>query len=115
MNEFNKVNLVKMRADLNKVLAAYGDVAGCEFSLGNITFNSAEFSVKLTSKIKGAKGKSDVMLERVMKTHGLKLQGTAGRVLCGYNSKAYAYPFQYTQGGKRFKCSTESAKLYFGV
>ena len=115
MNQFNKVTLAQMRVELNNVLKAYGDIAGVDFSLGNITFAPSEFHVKLTSKIRGAKTMADSTLECFMSLNKLKKDGIGGRVLTGYNSRAKTMPFMYTRGGKSFKCSVSVAKQYFGV
>lgn len=112
---FDKSNLSTIRKDLNELMAAYGKARGIEFNLGNISFstNGNEFTVKMGANVIGAMTRADSVFESMVLRLNLKLQGTEGRVLTGYNRKAHAYPFIYSQGGKNFKCSTESAKMYF--
>lgn len=112
---FDKSNLSTIRKDLNALVEAYGKTIGVDFDFGNISFSAGEFKVKMGAKIKGAITRTDTILASLMKSHSLKTEGRDGRVLTGYNSKAYAYPFKYSQGGKNFKCSLESAKMYFTI
>lgn len=115
ITQFTKQNLPQVRADLNKILKDYADKNGMVITLGNIKFQAGEFTTKLETKIVGAVTQEDKNLERYMATYSLGKFGTAGRELVGMNTRAHAYPFIYTQGGKRFKCSIENAKMYFAT
>lgn len=112
---FNKANLPSIRKELNALVEAYGKTIGVEFNLGNISFTDGEFSVKMAAKVKGAITRTDTIFESMMTAHSLKKDGLCGRVLTGYNAKAHAYPFKYSQGGKNFKCSVEAAKRHFAI
>lgn len=111
--KFDKTTLQNIRRELNAVLAKYADANGMEISIGNIKFSDGEFEGKLNAKIKGAKTMRDSILESVMAQRGLTSNGKGGRILVGYNSRSYKYPFVYEQNGKRFKCTAESAATYF--
>ena len=113
ITKFDKATLQAIRRDLNAVLAKYAEANGMEMSVGNIKFSDGDFEAKVNAKIKGAKTMTDKILESVMAARGLQEMGTGGRKLVGYNSRSYKYPFVYEKGGKRFKCSDESAVLYF--
>lgn len=117
LKEFNKENLRDMRICLDSMLTRFGDEHGIEFKLGGIRFNAGTFGVKVDGSIKNhAQSKAvDVVLPRQMAVYKLQHQGTAGRVLTGYNARAKQYPFQYTQGGKNFKCSPTQAQAIFGI
>lgn len=114
VTKFSKQNLPMIRQDLDKILKAYADANGFTISIGNIRFSDGEFKAQLETKIVGAVTKSDKILDQMMEQYSLGQIGIGGRELVGVNPRAYGYPFQYIQGGKRFKCSVESAKLYFG-
>ncbi len=113
ISKFDKVTLQAIRRDLNAVLAKYAQANGMEMSVGNIKFSEGDFEAKVNAKIVGAKTMTDKILESVIASRGLQEVGLAGRKLVGYNSRSYKYPFVYEQNGKRFKCSTESAMMYF--
>ena len=108
--KFDRATLQNIRRELNAVLEKYASANGMEMSLGHIKFYDNDFEAKLNAKIVGAKTMKDTILESVMASHGM---GTNGRRLVGYNPRFYKYPFLYEQGGKRFKCSAESAAKYF--
>ena len=111
--KFDRATLQNIRRELNAVLEKYASANGMEMSLGNIKFSDGDFEAKLNAKIVGAKTMKDKVLESVMAARGLQEMGTGGRRLVGYNTRSYKYPFVYEQGGKRFKCSDESAAMYF--
>ena len=113
ITQFTKQNLPQVRLDINKILKAYADENGLTITLGNIKFSAGEFTAKLETKIVGAVTMSDKVFERQCAVYNLGTIGADNRVLVGYNSKAHAYPFQYTQFGKRYKCSADQAKRYF--
>lgn len=110
---FDKATLMKIRAELNEVLAKYGDEAGLEFEIGSIKFSAQSFDVPVSCKIKGGQSRKDEVLKIVMQRHNLQETGLDGRVLKSYNSRQYRYPFVYELNGKMFKCSEESACRYF--
>lgn len=114
ITEFNKQNLPTIREDLNKLLAEYTKKTGIKLSLGNITFYEGSFTAKLEATIPNAPTKSDILLEKAMTQLGLKREGRDGRVLTGYKSTRWAYPFSYIHNGRPMKCSADVAKMYFG-
>jgi len=115
ITEFNKVNLKNVREDISAILSKYAKETGIELSIGNIRFTSGTFSAKLDAKIKGAKTEVDNVLAYMMTVEKLKANGLDGRVLTKYNTRGKAYPYIYTQNGKSFKCSPDSAKRYFSI
>ena len=115
ITKFDKANLQKIRADLNAVLAKYGIDQNLELTIGNIKFSDAEFKTQLSVKVVGAKTMANKILEEEVRFLGLKMEGLGGRKLVDYKARNYAYPFIYEQNGKRFKCSAESAKIYFSI
>ena len=112
---FDKQTLNALRVELNATLADFASKHGITLQLGNISFRESEFTAKLEAKIVGAKTFADMKLERMMVAYSLGRLGRDNRVLVGLNPKAHRYPFVYEQAGKRFRCSLESAKLYFGT
>ena len=113
ITKFDKTNLNTIRAEINAVLSKYADSQGITLQLGNIKFTEGEFDAKLNAKIVGAKTRTDTILESVVASRGLQTVGLNGRKLVSYNTRSYKYPFVYEQNGKRFKCSTETAMMYF--
>lgn len=116
ISNFNKANLPSIRKELNALVKEYGQKIGVDFDFGNITFTGSEFKVRMQAQISGStvvSERKDSILAIQMDMNGLQTQGIGGRVLTGYNSRRYAYPFSYTQDGKNFKCSLISAKMYF--
>lgn len=113
ITKFTKQNLPQVRSDINKILKEYADENGFTINLGNIRFNNGEFTAKLETKIIGAVTMSDTIFERQCAVYNLGKLGIGGRELTGYNTKAHAYPFMYTQNGKNFKCTAAQAKEYF--
>lgn len=113
ITQFTKQTLPQVRQDISKILKDYADQNGMVITLGNIRFSAGEFTSKLDVKLVGVDTISDVILERQCQIYNLGKLGIGGRELTGYNRKAHAYPFQYSQGGKTFKCSAEQAKMYF--
>lgn len=111
--KFDKTTLQSIRRELNAVLAKYGNESGIELSLGNIKFTEAEFEGKLNAKIVGAKTRSDSLLESVVKSQGLCINGIGGKVLVEYKPRNYKYPYVYELNGKRYKCSAVNANIYF--
>lgn len=113
MKAFDRTNLKNIRADLNAVLAKYGKSDDITFNIGSIRFSAGEFTTKITAKLAGVKTVGDGQLEHMMKFHNLQAIGMNGRILTGYNSRAFSYPFQYVQVGKKYKCSLAKAIEYF--
>jgi|GEM_PF-2579097 len=113
MKNFDRATLATIRAELNAVLAKYGDEAGLQFELGSMKFSDQSFEVKMSCKIKGGQSMKDKALVAMMEMLNLRENGSDGRVLKAYNSRQYRYPFVYEQYGKMFKCTQEQAMRYF--
>lgn len=113
MQTFDKATLMKVRAELNAVLAKYGSEAGLEFDIGSIKFTDQSFNATMSCKIKGGQTIQDKALVQMMQILNLQKNGLDGRVLKSYNSRQYRYPFIYEQYGKMYKCSQEQAQRYF--
>lgn len=113
INEFNKVNLKNVREDISAILSKYAKDNGIEISIGNISFNAGSFTTKMEAKVIGAKTKEDSVLEFMIATNGLTKTSKCGKTLVGYNTRGKAYPYIYEDGGKRFKCTELTARMYF--
>jgi hypothetical protein len=111
-SNFNKPNLMTLRAELLKVLKEHGP-EGIEFTLGNIKFSDSECTIALSAKIEGAKTMTDVMLETRCAALGLQIVNKSGWKLVGYKPKNWKMPFLFERDGKTFKCSEDQAKFYF--
>ena len=113
--KFDKSTLKALRTEMQEVMNKYAVKANLDINVGNMRFSDAEVTIKVEAKIKGATTRTDQILEMMMKTNGLKATNSNGDQLTGYNSRAKAYPFQYTCGttGKKYKCSTQQAKFKF--
>jgi len=112
-SNFDKKNLMILRAELEKVLKAHGP-EGIEFSLGNIKFSDAECKIELKAKIEGRKTATDLVLEHECKALGLRMVNDQGWKLVGYKAANWKMPFIFERDGKSFKCSEVQAKFYFG-
>jgi hypothetical protein len=113
IKRFDKSNLNLIRGDINKILESYAKKNGITIKLGNIRFSEGEFSSKIEAKIPGIETMDDTILKSVMASSKLNKNGRDGRVLVSYNTRSRAYPFVYSQNGKMYKCSKESAQFYF--
>ena len=115
--KFDKANLKSLRAEMQAVLEKYGMSSNLEIEVGNMRFSEAEVEIKVKAKVKGAKTRTDSILESMAKIHGLKLKNSFGDELVQYNSRAYKMPFVYKCGktGKMFKCDDRSAKTRFAA
>lgn len=113
--QFDKTTLKSLRSEMQAVMDKYAVKANLDINVGNMRFSDAEVTIKVEAKIKGKTTRTDQILEMMMKSNNLKATNSNGDQLTGYNSRAKAYPFQYTCGttGKRFKCSTDQAKYKF--
>jgi hypothetical protein len=113
--KFDKSTLKALRSEMQEVMNKYAVKANLDINVGNMRFSDAEVTIKVEAKIKGGVTRSDMMLEAMAKSAGLKMTNSNGDTLTGYNSRAKAYPYQYTCGttGKRYKCSPTQAKMKF--
>ena len=113
---FSKSACQSLSAELKSVLAKYGVESNLEFSVGSMRFSAESVEIKIGAKVVGGKSRSDVALSSAAKMSNLSMEARNGKQLVGYNSRSYRYPFVYlnTVDGKRYKCSHEMAKMYFG-
>jgi hypothetical protein len=58
--EFNKVNLVTIRKDIDEALKAVSEKHGIDLGISNISFNPNSFTTKLTAIVKSAANTSSV-------------------------------------------------------
>lgn len=115
--KFDKANLKALRAEMQAVLEKYGVASNIDFEVGNMRFSEAEVDIKVKAKVKGAKTRTDTILESAAKIHGLKMKNASGDELVKYNPRSYKYPFVFKCGktGKMFKCDDDSAKARFAA
>jgi hypothetical protein len=110
---FTKVAVQNFRAELNSLLADFGEKHGIEVSLGNARFTSNEVRfINSTYRIKGSPKRVEKLLETQLAKNGLREVNDYGDRLVEYNPRRYAYPFVYVKAfdGKRYKCSLDYAK-----
>ena len=115
--QFDKTTLKALRAEMQAVLEKYGVSSNIDFEVGNMKFSSAEVEIKVKAKIKGAKTRTNVILESRVKALGLKITNQFGDELVDYNTRAYKMPFVYkcAKTGKMFKCDDRMAKMRFAA
>jgi|TARA_A200000159_G_scaffold160944_1_gene181941 uncharacterized protein YejL (UPF0352 family) len=113
--KFDKATLNALRSEMQEVMNKYAVKTNLDINVGNMRFSEAEVTIKVEAKIKGATTRSDSILEMMAKQAGLAMTNSNGDQLTGYNTRAKAYPYQYTCGttGKRYKCSAQQAKFKF--
>jgi hypothetical protein len=114
---FDKTNLKALRAEMQAVLEKYGVASNLEINVGNMKFSEAEVEIKIKAKVKGAKTRTDSLLETMAKLEGLKLKNSAGDELVEFNTRAYKMPFVYRKAsdGKLYKCDERAAKMRFAA
>ena len=114
--QFDKVTLKALRAEMQEVMNKYAVKANLEIEVGNMSFSSAEVSIKVNAKVKGAVTMTDTMLISAAKGLGItKFKNTKGDELVKYNSRSYKYPFVYKKAidGKMYKCDERQAFRLF--
>lgn len=115
--KFDRATLKALRAEMQEVLEKYGVKSNLEFEIGNMKFSEAEVEIKVKAKVKGAKTRTDSLLETMAQLKGLKLQNSFGDELVSYNTRAHKMPFVFKCGktGKMFKCDERVAKIRFAA
>lgn len=112
---FDKANLRNLRNEMDAVLAKYGVSANLAFEVGNMKFSDAEVEIKVKATVKGAKTRTDTMLEMYAKMSGItNLTNAKGDRLIEFRTRSPKYPFVYEGAdGRRYKCSETQAKMLF--
>ena len=112
---FDKTNLKALRAEMQAILEKYGVASNLQIEVGNMKFSEAEVEIKIKAVVKGAKTRTNVILESRVKALGLKITNQFGDELVDYNTRAYKMPFVYkcAKTGKMFKCDDRMAKMRF--
>jgi uncharacterized protein YejL (UPF0352 family) len=115
--KFDKANLKALRAEMQAVLEKYGMSSNLEIEVGNMRFSNVEVEIKVKAKVKGAKTRTDAMLESMAKMSGLKLTNSYGDMLVEYSTRARKMPWVYKCGktGKMFKTDERGAKMRFAA
>ena len=115
IQNFDRQTLKSLRAEMEAVLAKYGNKAGVEFDIGNISFSDAEANIKVSAKVKGAKTQTDEILEMACKSLNIKKRVNAkGDKLIALKSRSPRYPFVYeAANGKQCKCTRDMAREMF--
>lgn len=115
VNAFNKVALVELREELNKVFKKF-ESKGIKLDVGNMRFDSAEVDIKVKGTVIGAKTRGNALVESIAKSRGFALENARGDKLVDYKTRSPKYPFVYVDGvdGKRYKCTEDSARSRFG-
>lgn len=116
-SKFDRANLKALRAEMQAVLEKYGVASNLEITVGNMKFSEAEVDIKVKAKVKGAKTRSNQMLETMAQIQGLKLKNSTGDELVDYNTRARKMPFVFkcAKTGKMFKTDERGAKQRFAA
>jgi len=108
----------ELRNKLETILKNHPDLDGLEVDIGNMSFDSAEVSVKINFKVSGAETQDDKTLKAMAKIHRLDLNssGPEGEKLIGYNTRARKTPWIFiTPNGRKYKTTTATAAFMFGA
>jgi hypothetical protein len=122
--EFTKANLQDLRKDLDAVLSRYSKESEVHFNVGNISFNTAEATIKLTATLADANGvfrsaDADAFdmfakLDSIsLKLNERGVSKTLGNVrFVGYKSRNRKYPYIVEQisTGSRYKMDAHQAR-----
>ena len=114
----NKAVCGQLRADLTKLLEAYGEANNLKFHVGNMSYQDMEVSIKLTAAVKGGVSETGVVvnakIEQVAKDFDLLISKN-GNTLVDYQPRKHRYPFIYQDAtGHRFQCDRTRVKILFG-
>ena len=113
---FDRQNLKNLRTEMQALMDKYGVKSNLEITVGNMSFDNTEVSIKVKAKVKGAETQEDVLLALEMKRLGLKSTNKLGQTLVMYKPRSYKMPFVYSNAsGKMFKCCPNTAKKMFAV
>lgn len=119
INQFDKINLKSLRSEINSALKTVADKNGISLSIGNITFDVAKFTCRLTAETKGPKVTNTQTIDSnpvAFEIAGLKVgdsfrHNTKVLTIIGYNPrKPKNCVMLADQNGKKFNCSLEMAK-----
>ena len=113
--KFDKATLKSLRAEMQEVMNKYAVKANLEIEVGNMSFSSAEVSIKVNAKVKGAVTMTDRNFNFQALSIGItEFKNANGDQLVKYNSRSYKYPFVYAKAdGKMYKCDAAQAKRLF--
>lgn len=116
-NTFDRTTLKALRDEMQAILNKYGIDSNLEIEVGNMKYSKNEVEIKVKAKVKGAKTRSNVILETRASALGLKMKNQLGDELVDYNTRAYKMPFVYRCGktSKMFKCDERVAKARFSA
>ena len=113
--KFDKATLKSLRAEMQEVMNKYAVKANLEIEVGNMSFSSAEVSIKLNAKVKDAVTLTDRNFNFQALSIGItNFKNAKGDQLVKYNSRSYKYPFVYSKAdGKMYKCDAAQARRLF--
>jgi len=113
--KFDKATLKSLRAEMQEVMNKYAVKANLEIEVGNMSFSSAEVSIKLNAKVKDAVTLTDRNFNFQALSIGItNFKNAKGDQLVKYNSRSYKYPFVYSKAdGKMYKCTAAQAQRLF--
>ena len=113
--QFDKATLKSLRAEMQEVMNKYAVKANLEIEVGNMSFSSAEVSIKLNAKVKDAVTLTDRNFNFQALSIGItNFKNAKGDQLVKYNSRSYKYPFVYSKAdGKMYKCDAAQARRLF--
>jgi hypothetical protein len=109
-----KAQLITLRAEMN---AAFEKAGLSEFTaeVSHMKYGDTDVTVKVIAKLSGVKSSTDVEFERKVAEYGLRMVGSKGEKLTGYNGNRPKYPFSYeTVRGARYKQTVSGARTMFG-
>ena len=115
---FDRSSAMALRKELESVLEKYGAESNLEFVFGNTTYSAGAVELKVSVKIAGGvtlkEEKIEKALSMMMQMYNLQ-QLKNGRKLVGYDTRKPKFPFIYEENGKRFKTSSDHAKVLFAA
>lgn len=120
---FTRTNLNDLRADLNEVLERYGNQAGLDIKIGNISYSDHDATIKIEAKLPDASGNIVSAEEKAyniyakmdginIPVNGFAKSPSLGKVrMVGYKTRNRKYPYivEQVSSGKRYKMGTSSA------
>lgn len=117
ITKFDRAACQTLRNALALALAQVEADLGITIQVGNMRFDANTVKIAATAAVAGGlEAKASQMLALYAPIYGIDPEkvGPGGAKLVDFNTKARTAPFIFERDGKRYKCSPEPAKFYFG-
>ena len=115
MKEFTKPNVRNLQTEMVELLNDHG-FSNVDFSIIGGRFSATEATINVSVKVRGTKTRVQTDLDTYAPIDGIDIRrvGPQGEKLVEYHTRKPQYPYIYTTvAGKRFKCSTITARSMF--